>query len=139
MEAITPSSKIYLGKSFIPNAGRGVFALFDLKEGEVIESCPVIEVPKKDLPLLRQTLFVNYYFLWGKHMETVAICLGFGSLYNHSYEPNATYIKHVEEEMINFIALKDIKKGEEITVNYNHGNPYDKSPLWMKDVPPPED
>jgi len=139
VQTLTPSTKIFLAKSSIPNAGRGLFASVDIKNGEVIESCPVIEFPQKDLQFLKQTLMVNYYFLWGKHMDTVAVALGFGSLYNHSYDPNTTYIKHVEEELINFVALKDIKKGEEITVNYNHGNPYDKSPLWMKDVPPPHE
>lgn len=133
---IIPSSKIYVGKSAIPNAGRGVFAAIDIKANEVIEVCPVIEFPKKDLEFLKQTLFKNYYFMWGKGLETVAVCLGFGSLYNHSYEPNATYKKDIEHEIIHFIALYDIKKDQEITVNYNFGNPDDKSTLWMQDVPP---
>jgi SET domain-containing protein len=135
MEAITPSSKIFLGKSTIPNAGRGVFALVAIPNGMVIEQCPVIELPQKQVTTLQHTILVNYNFAWGQHDETVAICLGFGSLYNHSYDPNATYIKHSEHEFINFVALRDIARGEEITVNYNHGNPYDKSPLWIKDVP----
>ncbi len=138
MESITPSPQIYVGKSSIPNAGRGIFALVDIKEGEVIESCPVIEIPKNQVQNIQKSILINYNFAWGEHQETVAICLGFGSMYNHSYEPNATYIKHYEQKIINFVALREIKKGEEITVNYNHGNPYDKSPLWMKDVPGPE-
>lgn len=132
------SSKIYLSKSSIPNAGRGVFAGVDIKAGEVIEVCPVLDIPIHEVKLLKQTLLINYYFLWGKGMETVAICLGFGSLYNHSYEPNATYMKHLEEETIHFNAIKDIQKDEEITVNYNHGNPNDKTPLWIKDIPATE-
>ncbi|HEX7042906.1 MAG TPA: SET domain-containing protein [Patescibacteria group bacterium] len=138
MKTILPSTKIYLSKSTIPNAGRGVFANQDIKAGQVIEICPVIEFPKKDLEHLRQTILRNYYFQWGKGNETVAACLGFGSLYNHSYEPNATYMKHWENATIHFNAIKDIAKDEEITVNYNHGDPNDKSPLWIEDIPKSE-
>lgn len=138
MQHISPSSKIYLSKSSIPNAGRGVFASQDIQAGEVIEICPVLEFSKSEVQLLKQTLLINYYFQWGKGLETVAVCLGFGSLYNHSYEPNATYMKHWEEATIHFNAIKDIKRDEEITVNYNHGNPNDTSPLWIKDIPKAE-
>ena len=58
-------------------------------------------------------------------------------MYNHSYSPNATYNKRVKEKLIDFVALKDIKKDEEITVNYNFGNPDDKSPLWIKLIQAP--
>jgi hypothetical protein len=34
--------------------------------------------------------------------------------------------------LIDFVALKHIKKDEEVTFNYNHGNPKDKNPLWFK-------
>ncbi|MDE2025441.1 MAG: SET domain-containing protein-lysine N-methyltransferase [Patescibacteria group bacterium] len=139
MESIVPSTKIYIGKSIIPNAGRGVFALVDIKTGEVIEQCPVIEIPQKQVHNVQNSILINYNFAWGNPEDRIAICLGFGSVYNHSYEPNATYIKHVEQELINFVAIKEIKRGEEITVNYNHGNQYDKSPLWMKDVPGPHE
>jgi SET domain-containing protein len=74
----------------------------------------------------------DYYFMWGK--ITCAICLGFGSLYNHSYRPNATYKKLIKEQVIKFIAIEDIKRGKEITVNYNYGNPDDNSPLWIKSI-----
>ena len=66
----------------------------------------------------------------------LAIALGFGSIYNHSYEPNATYKKKSESKVIDFVAIKGIKKDEEITVNYNYGNPEDKTRLLIKGVPP---
>lgn len=138
MQPLSPSTKIYLGKSNIPNAGRGVFAAQNIKAGEVIEVCPVIEIPPSEIEFLKKTLLLNYYFVWGKGEEKRAICLGFGSLYNHSYEPNATYMKHLENETIHFNAITDIQKDEEITVNYNYGNPNNKSPLWIKDIPQPE-
>ena len=137
---LSPSSRIYLAESKIANAGRGVFAAEDIKRDEVIERCPVVIVPEEEVSDLRKTELRNYYFMWGddpRHHKA-GICLGFGSLYNHTYSPNATYIKLIEENLIEFIALKDIAKDEEITVNYNHGDPDDKTTLWIPSIPPAE-
>lgn len=134
MDELHPSKKIYLAASHIPHAGRGVFASQTIRKGEVIEVCPVIIVPPVDVSLLQQTELHNYYFSWGSKKETVAITLGYGSLYNHSYTPNAVYKKREREHVIAFIALETIQQNQEITVNYN-GVPESKSLLWMKDVP----
>lgn len=132
---LKPSVKVYLSKSKITKAGRGVFATKPIKKGEVIEKCPVFVLPRKDYPSIKKTELRNYYFMWGK--ATAAICYGYGSLYNHSYQPNATYKKKIKDELIEFTAIKDIKKGEEIAVNYNYGDPDDRRPLWIKDIKPP--
>ena len=129
---IISSQKIQIGKSQIPQAGRGVFAKNPIKKGEIIEECPVLVLPRKDYFTVKKTVLHNYYFMWGR--VTCGICLGFGSLYNHFYEPNATYKKSIKEHIIKFVAIKDIKKGEEITVNYNYGDPNNKKSLWIKDI-----
>lgn len=136
MKQLFTSKKVYVSRSKIPNAGRGVFANQNIKKGEIIEVCPIIEIPHQDIPILGKTILLNYYFIFGEKNEMLAIALGFGSIYNHSYEPNASYKKKPKYKVIEFIAIKNIKKDEEITVNYNYGNPKDKSTLWMKDVPP---
>ena len=117
-------------------AGRGVFASKDIKKGELIEECPVLELigEAEKLKKMGSELY-SYYFLWPKMPDSV-IALGYGSIYNHSYNPNATYKKNIEEKSIDFIAIQDIKKDEEITVNYNFGNPDDKSELWIKSIKP---
>jgi SET domain-containing protein len=75
--------------------------------------------------------------MWGdEEPKKVAICFGFGSMYNHSYEPNATYKKRLNENVIEFIAIRPLKKDEEISVNYNYGRPDDKSELWIEDIKP---
>ncbi len=134
---IVPSKKVYLKDSTIPEAGRGVFAVVAINKGEVIEICPVLVLPEDNYKLAKKTILRDYYFMWGK--KTSAICFGFGSFYNHSYEPNATYKKNIKEKTIEFIALEDIKKNSEITVNYNYGNPEDKSDLWIADIKPYKD
>ncbi len=132
MKKLFTSNKVYILQSRIANAGRGVYARRDIKKGEIIETCPVIEVPKHDVANLRESILVTYFFYFGKKRDRLVIALGFGSIYNHTYEPNATYKKKHAEKTINFIALKNIKKDDEITVNYNYGNPKDKSPLWFE-------
>lgn len=133
---LAPSQKIYIAESTISDAGLGVFANALIKQGETIEICPVLVVPRSDYPELKKTILRNYYFMWGR--VTAAICFGFGSYYNHAYSPNATYKKNIKAKTITFVALKDISEGEEITVNYNYGQPDDKKKLWIDVIKPAE-
>lgn len=107
--------------------GRGIFANRYIKKGELIEEAPVIVIPKAEWKLVKQSILSDYVFRWG---EDKALALGYGSLFNHSYTPNAGYITNIENLSINFYARNDIQEGEEITVNYN-GDPKDQSPLWF--------
>ena len=132
MKKIIASEKIYVNQSKIPNSGRGVFARCNIKKDEIIETCPIIEVPKHDMANLTESILVTYFFYFGKNKEKLAVVLGFGSIYNHSYKPNARYEIKNAEKIMNFIALNDIKKDEEITFDYKYGNPKNKSPLWFE-------
>lgn len=132
MDKILASNKVFVSKSKMPGAGRGVFANVDIKKGEVIEECPIIMVPKADTSNLRESILVTYFFYFGKDKEQLAVVLGFGSIYNHSYTPNAVYKIKPREKRIDFVATCDIKKGEEISFNYNSGTPNDKIPLWFE-------
>lgn len=111
----------------VPGKGRGVFAARAFRKNERIEICPVVLVPAAERPHLNATSLHNYYYTWRKG---AAIALGMGSIYNHSYEPNARYLKNYREDRIEIIALRRIEKDEEITVNYN-GRPASRSPLWF--------
>lgn len=110
--------------------GRGVYATRYIEMGQLIEISPVIVSPKEESEHLENTIFSNYCFYWGREKEDRAIALGYGSLFNHSYTPNAMFICNEHNLTIRFYAIKHIKSDEEITINYN-GNPNDKSPLWF--------
>lgn len=110
--------------------GRGVFTLEDIPEDSLIEICPVIVLSEYDLKLVHQTDLHDYYFLWGEDQSQCAIALGYGSLYNHSYHPNARYLLDYDKHTIDIYTIKDIEAGEEIMVNYN-GEPDDPSPVWF--------
>ena len=109
---------------------RGVFAAENIKKGEVVEICPVVTVPKSQEKLLDRTHLINYYFIWGPQNQP-AICLGYGSLYNHSFEPNIEYEEKVKKKVLVSTALRNIKKGEELRSNYN-GDHDSKDPVWFK-------
>ena len=113
-----------------PGKGRGVFAQRNFKEGEVIETCPVIVLPAEEIDALELTQLYSYYFAWGPESKDAAIALGYGSLYNHSYTPNARYYKDFDNSLIKYVCITDIQKDEEIIISYNW-DPEDKSPVWF--------
>jgi hypothetical protein len=103
---------------------RGLIAARDIRKGEVIERCPVVFIDSRQTDLVQQTVFGKFWFEWNK--RTICMPLGYGGLYNHSYRPNAKYHWDYRNRRIVFSALKGIRKGEELCVNYN-GEPDDDS------------
>lgn len=121
---------LYIANS--PGKGRGVYTDSRIERETLIERCPIVEVPPDEVELLALTVLHNYYFAWGKSQLRAALALGFGSIYNHSYTPNAIYIPRENEQLIEIIAIRKILANDEITINYN-GTPNDQSPLWGED------
>jgi SET domain-containing protein len=116
LESSLPS----LAVANFPGKGRGVVALRTFAAGELIERAPVIALPAEETPRIRETRLAHYYYEWGEDCTQAAIALGYGSLYNHSYTPNARYEFREAEECLEFFALRAIEPGEEILVNYNN-------------------
>lgn len=98
----------------IPKKGRGVFAKTPIAAGTEIERVPLLIM---DVESIDESMLMDYVYTWTE--TKVALALGYGSLYNHSYEPNAQYLDEDSKKTKVFVAIKDIKKGEEITINYN--------------------
>lgn len=131
MKNLLPSDMIYVKDSSIAKGERGVFAAKNIKKGELIERCPIIEIAEEDPSNSREGILTTYFFYFGKKKTGQAIALGFGSIYNHSEKPNAIYKIKQKDGIIEFVAMQNIKKDEEISVNYNYANPGDKTPLWF--------
>ncbi len=93
--------------------GRGVFARKFIKKGTVIERVPLIVVTWNKM---EDSELASYVYTWTDTKAVVA--LGYGSLYNHSFKPNA-YYEDVGRQTKVFTAYRDIQPGEEITINYN--------------------
>jgi len=114
-----------------PGKGRGVVARRRFSAGEIIESVSVLVLPAEQWEHIEKTVLYNYTYGWGPKTEHAALALGLGSLYNHSYRPNARYIRHLDDLTIVFVAVRTIEEGEEVTINYN-GDPEDTSPMWFE-------
>ena len=112
----------------VEGKGRGVVAMQPLSRGDVLERAHVVVVPVEQARQLDATVLAHYVYDWPE--GRVAVALGHGSLFNHSFRPNARYRRDLEAHVLVFEALTDIAPGEEITVNYN-GDPADRTPLWF--------
>jgi uncharacterized protein len=111
-----------------PGRGRGVFSTRPIQKGETIEIAPVIVVPVSDIGFLKKTILFNYYFNWSASEGTGALCLGYGSLYNHSLQPNAEYVRDFQNHCIIFRAIRTIQENQEIFTNY-HGKCVNRDPF----------
>jgi SET domain-containing protein len=114
----------------VERRGRAMFAARKFLKGELIERAPVIPINQRQWPSAEKTILSDYAFDWGEHDEHAAIALGYVSIYNHSYTPNAQLEELLDELMMEVVAIKDIQAGEEITINYN-GDPESQDPLWF--------
>jgi SET domain-containing protein len=112
--ALTPSTMIEVKRT--KGKGRGVYARVFISEGTVFERAPLLVMPAKEALSEDSNVLPAYVFEYGK--KKVALALGFGSLYNHSYQPNARY-DDATGQVKEYRALRDIQAGEEITINYN--------------------
>ena len=94
--------------------GRGVFARRALATGEVIELAPVLALARAESAIVLQTELGSHVYEIGR--GRVAVGLGFASLYNHSFTPNAAF--DASADGIQIRALRPIAAGKEITVDY---------------------
>ena len=117
-----------------PIHGTGVFAGREFEPDDVIESCPVVICPAGEEGFLEQTSLRGLYFHWQD--DGVAVALGFGSLYNHSWRSNARYETDFDGSVIRFVAVRAIPVGAEITINYT-GDPDGVGDLWFDAGSPP--
>jgi len=121
---------VYISTSETLNGIRCVKAARDIKANELIEACPVILIPFSELEYYDKTILTNYDYDWDDKND--AIVLGYCGLTNHSFSANARYDCNLTKKCMEYYAAKDIKKDEEIFINYN-GKPEDTTPLEHKD------
>ncbi len=112
----------YIEVRQIPGKGRGVIARKLIPKGTVFEKAPVLLV---EWTTINTSVLADYAYVW--EGDTAAIALGCGSLYNHSFKPNARY-DDIGKATKHFTALRDIPAGEEVTINYN-GEPNRRKPV----------
>ena len=114
--------------------GKGAFAKKDIPKGKIIEISHVILIPNLEYENIKKTVLDNYTFIWDDPKNEGAFHMAFAlticQFMNHSYDPNVIYQFVYRNETIEFMTLRNIKKGEELTINYN-GYADDNSPMWF--------
>jgi uncharacterized protein len=116
----------------ISGKGLGVFAVRNINIGEIIESCPVLTLTPTERKHCEKTILNHYIYPW-RSTRSASVVFGYGSIINHSFTPNADWKQDFRATRMVYKALKSIKKGDEITVNYN-GEPDDTTPIEWFDV-----
>jgi uncharacterized protein len=109
-EEITPPAVIRIKEG--PH-GRGVYARRDIAEGETIEICPTVEIDESDAG----GILGDFVISSNVDADRNVLMLGYGSLYNHSFDASAEYEQHTDDSLA-FVATREIAEGEEITINY---------------------
>ena len=120
---------LYIEKTI--DKGKAVFTHEKIAAGTVIEIAPVIVMPPADRVHLDKTLLHDYIFEWGNSKDKCAMALGLVPVYNHSYKSNCEYFMDFEADTISVKTVRIIKKGEELTINYN-GNWNDGKKVWFE-------
>lgn len=104
---------IYLKKSNIGGKmGRGVFANKNFNKDEIIEKAPYIEDKTDNF----NGLIRDYIFNKNPTKKISIVSFGYGSLYNHSDTPNATW--KITDDYLVITAIKPIEQNAEILVSY---------------------
>jgi SET domain-containing protein len=123
------NSQLKIGETI--NKGRGIFAKKALKADMVIETAPVIIMTHEDRQLLDQTLLHDYIFEWQPDgADMCCMALGWIPLYNHSYTSNCEYFMNYDNQTMFVQTVRDIKAGEELTINYN-GTWNNEAKVWF--------
>ncbi len=121
---------LFIAPSLKENGGRGVFISQNMKAGTVIEISPVLVFSSKERKIIEESKLYHYIFEWGKSRKMGALGLGYISMYNHDYASNCDYEMDFETNLMTIKVVKDVKKGEELYINYN-AMPDDKTPVWF--------
>jgi hypothetical protein len=79
---------------------------------------------------VKRTRLADYPYEWEGGPGAFAMVLGLGSLYNHSGDPNVENLNRPELLAVDWIALRAIRAGEELTVDYRDGDGDDT--LWFR-------
>ncbi|MHA1679691.1 MAG: SET domain-containing protein-lysine N-methyltransferase [Promethearchaeota archaeon] len=113
--------------------GRGLIATKNIPKDTIIDIAHLIFISDKEYQTIKNTSLDNYVFEWDPPDggDRWVIAMSPCEFMNHSYDPNIKYVYNYNNSTIIFSAIKDVKKGEELTTNYN-GNEEGKDPVWFE-------
>lgn len=104
--------------------GYGVFARKNIKKGEIIEECFTISSNESNNDLDEYNFKVDDQYI---------LVMGFGSIYNHSDDPNSLHKYDRETKLMVLRARRFIRKGEEIFISYGKAY-FDSREIPIKEI-----
>ena len=102
----------------VEGKGFGLFANDDIPRETLIESSPLIVIPKSQNEKILESVLGNYVFDSCYNKGQILLCLGFGSLFNHSKNNNCDPWQ-TPGRMMQFWTNRKVLAGEELTIKYN--------------------
>ena len=108
-------SHLYIKKSNIENAGRGVFTKVDIQKDTEVEKACLVKIQAKSV---EDTPLQDYVFQNPYNKKQNFVAFGYGSMYNHSNDPNIHYYYDKNKNCMVYEALRDIKADEELYISY---------------------
>lgn len=99
--------------------GRGLYATKTIKKGTVIAICELLVLSALDTMLIEHTELKYYTFKYNELQD--CLVLGDGEIFNHSDKQNVNYFlkSKGKRKLMHFVAIRDIKKGEQLFIDYN--------------------
>lgn len=104
----------------IEGMGRGVVAERDIKLGEIITNCELLVLSPEDTLKVNETDLKWYTFIFNKETKQDCLVMGDGEIFNHDDNANVLYglIDWNGRKLMRFQASRDIKKGEQLFIDY---------------------
>lgn len=105
----------------IEGMGRSIIAERDIKKGEVITNCELLVLSPEDTIKVNETDLQWYTFTFNKDTKQDCLVMGDGEIFNHDDNANTLYglIDWNGRKLMRFQAAIDIKKGEQLFIDYN--------------------
>ena len=103
--------------------GRGVFATGPIGRGEIFHSAHLLVFPAAEYPALQETVAAHYVFHIsdgedGSQNTTNGLAMSPISFINHARDACCAFEIDQQAQTIAFSAQRDIRSGEELTIDY---------------------
>jgi hypothetical protein len=105
----------------VEGMGRAIIAERDVKAGEVVTNCELLVLSPEDTIKVNQTDLKWYTFVFNAETKQDCLVMGDGEIFNHDDNANVEYslVNWDNRKLMQFKAVKDIKRGEQLFINYS--------------------
>lgn len=104
----------------VEGMGRAIIAEMDLRLGDIITNCELLIFSPDDTIRVNETDLQYYTFTFNKESKQDCLVLGDGEIFNHDDNANVLYglVDWNGRKLMRFQASRDIKKGEQLFIDY---------------------